>query len=71
MLCGHSYGGMVITEVGARMTAHVSAILYLVTFLPSDNESVLDIAGPEIQRTLSKRQDDLAGSECHHSQLLR
>jgi len=47
VLCGHSYGGMVITEVGAKMTAKISAIVYLDAFLPSDNESVLDISGPD------------------------
>lgn len=45
VLCGHSYGGMVITEVGARITSKISAIVYLDAFLPSDNESVFDIAG--------------------------
>jgi pimeloyl-ACP methyl ester carboxylesterase len=49
VLCGHSYGGMVITAVGAQITAKISAIVYLDAFLPSDNQSVLDIAGLDAQ----------------------
>jgi pimeloyl-ACP methyl ester carboxylesterase len=45
VLCGHSYGGMVITAVGAQIPAKINAIAYLDAFLPSDNESVFDIAG--------------------------
>ena len=61
VLCGHSYGGMVITEVGAKQTAHISAIVYLDAFLPSDNESVLDIAGPEVQKNLIEAAGRLGG----------
>jgi pimeloyl-ACP methyl ester carboxylesterase len=61
VLCGHSYGGMVITGVGARITAKISAIVYLDAFLPSDNESVLDTQGPEIQKNLIQQAGRLGG----------
>lgn len=61
VLCGHSYGGMVITEVGARITSKISAIVYLDAFFPSDNESVLDLAGPERQKELIRQAGQLGG----------
>ena len=61
MLCGHSYGGMVITEVGARLTSKIRAIVYLDAFLPSDDESVLDLARPERQKDLIGEAGKLGG----------
>ena len=60
VLCGHSYGGMVITEVGARITDKISAIVYLDAFLPSDNQSVLDLA-PEAQKKIIDQAAQLGG----------
>jgi pimeloyl-ACP methyl ester carboxylesterase len=47
VLCGHSYGGMVITGIGSTITEKIAAIVYLDAFLPSDNQSLFDIIGPE------------------------
>ena len=46
VLAGHSYGGMVITGVAARLGARIDAIAYLDAFLPQDGESLWDITGP-------------------------
>lgn len=43
ILVGHSYGGMVITGVAARLGARIDAIAYIDAFLPADGESLWDI----------------------------
>lgn len=44
LLCGHSYGGMVISLAGARH-ANVRRLVYLCAFMPDDGQSLLDIVG--------------------------
>lgn len=45
VLAGHSYGGMVITAVAARLGARIDAIVYVDAFLPADGQSLWDITG--------------------------
>ena len=45
VLVGHSYGGMVITGVAARLGGRIDAICYIDAFLPGDGESLWDITG--------------------------
>ena len=45
ILAGHSYGGMVITGVAARLGARIDAICYIDAFLPGDRQSLWDITG--------------------------
>jgi pimeloyl-ACP methyl ester carboxylesterase len=45
ILAGHSYGGMVITGVAARLGARIDAIAYIDAFLPGDGESLWDVTG--------------------------
>jgi pimeloyl-ACP methyl ester carboxylesterase len=49
VLCGHSYGGFVISGVAEQMAAALRAIVFLDAFVPSDGESVLDLTGPAVQ----------------------
>lgn len=42
ILCGHSYGGMVITGVADRVPERVSALVYLDAYLPKNGQSVWD-----------------------------
>lgn len=42
VLCGHSYGGMVITGVADRMPEHISALVYLDALVPEDGQSMFD-----------------------------
>jgi pimeloyl-ACP methyl ester carboxylesterase len=44
VLCGHSYGGMVLSLAAARHPA-VRHLVYLCAFLPDDNQSLVDIGG--------------------------
>ena len=46
VLAGHSYGGMVITGVGDRMSERIRALVYLDAFLPQDGQSLFDINVP-------------------------
>ena len=45
VLCGHSYGGMVITGVAARLGRSIAAICYIDAFLPGDGQSLWDVVG--------------------------
>jgi pimeloyl-ACP methyl ester carboxylesterase len=45
VLCGHSYGGMVITGVAAELGARIDAICYIDAFLPENGQSLWDITG--------------------------
>jgi pimeloyl-ACP methyl ester carboxylesterase len=45
ILAGHSYGGMVITGVAARLGARIDAIAYIDAFLPEDKQSLWDVTG--------------------------
>ncbi len=45
ILAGHSYGGMVITGVAAKLGARIDAICYIDAFLPADGQSLWDITG--------------------------
>jgi len=42
VLCGHSYGGMVISRTAA---GNVSRLIYLCAFMPMEGESLLSIGG--------------------------
>jgi pimeloyl-ACP methyl ester carboxylesterase len=47
VLCGHSYGGMVITGAAERLLPRIRAIVYLDAFVPDGpNLSMLDLVGP-------------------------
>ena len=43
VLCGHSYGGMVITGVADTVPEQISALVYLDALLPTDGQNVLDL----------------------------
>ena len=45
ILCGHSYGGMVITEAGAD--DQVAQLLYVTSVMPDDGQSQAEIIGSE------------------------
>lgn len=43
VLCGHSYGGMVITCVADRMPGRVKAMVYLDAFIPENGDSLIGL----------------------------
>jgi pimeloyl-ACP methyl ester carboxylesterase len=45
VLCGHSYGGMVITGVADRMAGRIRSLVYLDAFVPRDGDSLIRLFG--------------------------
>lgn len=43
ILCGHSYGGMVVTGVADRIPDRIRALVHLDSFAPEDGESLRDL----------------------------
>ncbi len=43
ILCGHSYGGMVITQLADRLGDRVSAMVYLDAFVPEHGDSLISL----------------------------
>lgn len=49
VLCGHSYGGLVVSGVAERVPATaISSIVFLDAFLPDDGDSMLDLTGQAV-----------------------
>jgi len=45
ILVGHSYGGMVITQLASNLAPRIDAICYLDAFLPQHDQSLWDLTG--------------------------
>jgi pimeloyl-ACP methyl ester carboxylesterase len=43
ILCGHSYGGMVITGVADRLASRIKALVYLDAFVPNHEDSLMSL----------------------------
>ena len=48
VLCGHSYGGCVITGVADRVAERLRALVYLDAFIPENGQSLHDTLPPEV-----------------------
>lgn len=48
VLCGSSYGGMVITGVAEEVPQRIRQLIYLDAFVPEDGQSAGDLVGPDI-----------------------
>ncbi len=55
VLCGHSYGGMIVTAVADRMPERVRAIVYVDAGIPEDGQRAIDTLTP------ARRQELLDG----------
>jgi pimeloyl-ACP methyl ester carboxylesterase len=53
VLCGHSYGGMVITGVADRMHAKIKALVYLDAFVPSHGDSLIKLIQQDMSPEVS------------------
>jgi pimeloyl-ACP methyl ester carboxylesterase len=49
ILCGHSYGGSVITGIADRVPERVRTLVYLDAFVPEDGECLFDLAPEHAQ----------------------
>jgi pimeloyl-ACP methyl ester carboxylesterase len=47
VLCGHSYGGMVVTGVADRIPKGIRALVYADAFIPENGQSLFSILGAE------------------------
>lgn len=47
VLCGHSYGGMVITGAADQIADRIAALVYLDAFVPEDGQSMQALRPPE------------------------
>ncbi len=52
VLCGHSYGGMVVTGVAERVPDRLRRVVYVDAFVPNDGESLFDLLPPQWTSTL-------------------
>jgi pimeloyl-ACP methyl ester carboxylesterase len=49
VLCGHSYGGFVISGVAEQMAPAICSIVFLDAFVPKNGEAARDLTGPAVQ----------------------
>ncbi len=55
VLCAHSYGGAVATQVADRMPGKIGALVFLDALLPEDGRSLLDLNTPERRQAILSR----------------
>lgn len=61
VLAGHSYGGMIITEVANRLGKAIRALVYVDAFLPRNGEALWDIADDPSRKHYIDAQRDMPG----------
>lgn len=61
VLAGHSYGGMIITEVANRIAEKIRALVYVDAFLPRDGEALWDISDDPSRQHYIDAQRDMPG----------
>jgi len=49
VLCGHSYGGMIISGVAEQVAPAIASIVFLDAFLPNDGDSVVATTSPLVR----------------------
>lgn len=52
VLCGHSYGGFVISGVAEKMAAAIRSIVFLDAFVPRNGESVFALTSPAVKEAI-------------------
>jgi len=53
VLCGHSYGGFIISGVAEQKGAAIRSIVFLDAFMPRDGDSVRDLTGPAVRDAIA------------------
>jgi pimeloyl-ACP methyl ester carboxylesterase len=61
VLCGHSYGGFVISGVAEQMSKAIRAMVFLDAFVPQDGETVEQLTSPAVQEAvrIARQRGDL------------
>jgi pimeloyl-ACP methyl ester carboxylesterase len=60
VLCGHSYGGMVVSGVAEQTADQISSIVFLDAFVPQNGEALADLTGAatlDLLRAAAQRGD--------------
>jgi pimeloyl-ACP methyl ester carboxylesterase len=60
VLCGHSYGGMVVSGVAEQTADKISSIVFLDAFVPQNGEALSDLTGAatlDLLRAATQRGD--------------
>lgn len=61
VLCGHSYGGMVITGVADALPDRIGALVYLDAMLPEDGQSALELMSEGVRQHVVESAGQLGG----------
>ncbi|MDX8481855.1 alpha/beta hydrolase [Mesorhizobium sp. VK24D] len=61
VLCGHSYGGMIITGVADAVPERVTSLVYLDAYVPKDGEAIWDYMGDERRKVLLRDAEPYRG----------
>jgi len=56
VLCGHSYGGMIISGVAEEMAPAIRSIVFLDAFVPRNGEAVRDLTGAAVKEAADAAQ---------------
>ncbi|AWF81990.1 alpha/beta hydrolase [Microbulbifer sp. A4B17] len=62
ILCGHSYGGVVITGVADKVPDQIHSLVYLDALVPANGQSALDLLPTKIATGLRKSAQGEGGS---------
>lgn len=54
ILCGHSYGGMVITGVADRVPQRIARLVYIDAYVPNDGESCWSLTNDKYRHLFTK-----------------
>jgi pimeloyl-ACP methyl ester carboxylesterase len=54
ILCGHSYGGMIVTAVADAVPEKIANLVYLDAYVPKDGEAIWDYMSEERHQVLRK-----------------
>ena len=56
VLCGHSYGGFVISGVAEQIAPAISSIVFLDAFMPDNGDAMTDLTGPAVIEAIRTAQ---------------
>jgi pimeloyl-ACP methyl ester carboxylesterase len=62
VLCGHSYGGMVVTGVADRIPESIRLLTYLDAFVPEDGQAIKDLVSSEFRELILQVAEE--GDDC-------
>jgi pimeloyl-ACP methyl ester carboxylesterase len=52
VLCGHSYGGMVVTGVADKIPDQIRSLVYLDAFVPANGDTLMDYLDADMQAAM-------------------